>query len=336
MGTIEFWYRETGTAGSNDFFFDSSEGVDQFALARGSSDTAIYMDFNNAGDTTWTTTINAFDGEWHHLRFTWDTTNDSYYLYIDGVSQGQKTTAFNAIDIGAYNLIIGNSPYGTYGYSINGLMDEFKIYSTVLGPDPIAKGGNTADADEYLYDSSDDYTFSFDPVDASNRGEYLYLGSDSMVSGFNIDLQTNGATAGSLNLDWEYWNGSSWASLEAITGFTDTTSNLTTDGRIYWTENPTNWRPYSLNGATDLYCIRASLNASSATYSADPVENLVTTDILTFQYLGDVSSDNQTFEVVIPENLWLGLVILPWLVGKVKKKENQKSFRKQPRRKTRS
>jgi len=112
--------------------------------------------------------------------------------------------------------------------------------------------GDTADVKEYLFDEENDYILDFDSVDAdaTERGEYLFLGADTMFAGLNVDLATNGASSGSLNLVWEYWNGTSWADLESISGFTDNTSNLTlmerfigslirpTGGRIRSTAQP--------------------------------------------------------------------------------------------------
>jgi hypothetical protein len=181
-------------------------------------------------------------------------------------------------------------------------MDEFKVYDfngtgTNAGTIQIAAGGDEADSSEYLADSTNDYTFYFAPVDSSNRGEYLFIKSDSQFSGINVDLDTNGATGGTLNLDWEYWNGSSWASLEAVTGFTDTTNNLTTDGSIYWNTTPSGWSPYSNHGGHEFYYIRTSLNNTSGTYTTSPVENLIRTDILNFRLESDLSSNDRTLAI---------------------------------------
>jgi hypothetical protein len=187
--------------------------------------------------------------------------------------------------------------------------------------DTLAVGGDTSDSGEYLFDEDNDYTLDFDPVDASGtqRGKYLHLGSESMFSGINFDLATDGATGGTLNLVWEYWDGDSWEDLEGISGFTDDTSNLTSDGAVYWTSNPTNWRSYSVNGNTDQYYIRVSLNASSGTYSTDPVENLIRTDIIYIQYLGNITEADQTL-IVIPEGLLPLLALIPLVPGLSRKK----------------
>ena len=140
-----------------------------------------------------------------------------------------------------------------------------------------------------------------------------------MFSGINVDLQTNGSGT-SPDLNWHYWDGDSWADLESISGFTDGTSNLTQDGAVYWSANPTNWRKYSVNGSTDLYYIRTSLNNSSGTYTTDPVENFIKTDILILQYLSNVTAVDQTL-VVVPENLLWFLLGAPLIPGFLRKKK---------------
>lgn len=216
--------------------------------------------------------------EWVHLRFEW---NDS------ASPANQQRILFNGVEpthtdpSGDYNSVNFVSPrqihFPNWNYTnADGVFDELRIFGgSSSEPDDLAQGGNTADPSEYLFYESRDYTLDFDPVDTSSRGEYLFLGSDNIFSGINVDLETNGATGGALNLDWEYWNGSGWTNLESTPGFTDNTNNFTQDGSITWSSNPTNWLPYSVNGSSDLYYIRCSLNNSSAVYTTYPIENTI-------------------------------------------------------------
>ena len=100
--------------------------------------------------------------------------------------------------------------------------------------------------------------------------------------------------------------------------------SLTADGAIYWNENPTNWRPYSVNGSSDQYFIRAHLESGDYA-SQSPVENLIRTDIIFIQYLDNITSSDQTL-VVVPEYLWVFLTIIPFipkLAGTRRKKEGK-------------
>ena len=137
-------------------------------------------------------------------------------------------------------------------------------------------------------------------MDARRRGRYLYAGADAKFHGLNVLLATSGVSAmASGTLVWQYWNGTGWADLESVTGFGDTTNDLRKPGNLYWTADPAGWSPYSVNGGPDLYYVRAYL-PTGASYSPAPVEYKITTDILLFQYCGDVTAAAQTFVFAAP------------------------------------
>jgi hypothetical protein len=178
----------------------------------------------------------------------------------------------------------------------NGTVDEFQVYGTATA-DLIAKGGLTSDPNERLASPTQNFALSFAPVDSEARGEYLYVGSESTFRGLNVVLSTFGVGTG-LDLQWQYWNGNAWQNLESGYGFTDQTANFTRNGTIYWTGDPANWTYYALNGQPGLFYVRASLAAGS--YTTAPVESVIKTDILLFQYCGDVAALGQRFEFAPP------------------------------------
>jgi len=299
-GVIEFWYRNIEAPATTGRFFDYSQaavaGDDFFSLYRNADNAFIQLDIgDDTNQCPWYPVVNVFDGVWHHLKLIYDTTNDVFDLYIDGVAQTQCTTAQPDITSG-YDVVIGGQAVSGSDRNIGGIIDEFKVYNTVSGPEPIARGGDTANGDERLFSEDQNYILAFEADDANNRGEYLFLGSDSKFRGLNINLATAGAGTTTPDLNWQFWNGTSWADLEATTGFSDGTSNLTSDGAMFWTADPTNWAVYSVNGSVDLYYIRAHLESGNYT-TTNPVENFIKTDILNLQYLGNITADNQTIYV---------------------------------------
>ncbi|MEA3356816.1 MAG: LamG-like jellyroll fold domain-containing protein, partial [Patescibacteria group bacterium] len=289
-GTVEFWYKNTTTPTTWGAFFCGDEAWGHFLLFRNNSNTSIAFSVDFNIESIWTTP-DVFDGNWHHIRLTYDTTANSTYLYVDGVSRGEDTTNHAAVGISTYNLCIGNDSTGTN--HIGGIFDEFRIYNTVLGPRNIAQGGDTGDSDEYLADISDNYTLDFEADDASNRGEYLFLGSDDQFMGANYHLATQGVDSSAV-FTWQYWNGTAWSSLTTTNEIEGSNNFTTTDGTFYWTQ-PSDWVKYSVNGSTDLYYIRGHLESGS--FTTNPVESFIKTDILLFQYLYDISSDDQTFVI---------------------------------------
>ncbi|MGH9390557.1 MAG: C25 family peptidase propeptide domain-containing protein, partial [Vicinamibacteria bacterium] len=80
----------------------------------------------------------------------------------------------------------------------------------------------------------------------------------------------------------------------------------TKQGTIYWSSDPAGWSPYSVHGGPDLYTVRAHL--ASGSYTTSPIESLIKTDILLFQYCSDITSPAQTFVFAVPPPTAVALV----------------------------
>lgn len=124
-----------------------------------------------------------------------------------------------------------------------------------------------------------------------------------------MDLATDGVENTAITFNWEYWNGTAWSALTVTNEAGLEVDSFEDSGYFYFTA-PGNWFPYSVNGSTDQYYIRGHLEGGS--YSTDPIENTIKTDILLLQYLDNISSIDQTF-VVVPENLLMLLLLMPIL-----------------------
>ncbi len=239
--------------------------------------------------------------EWVHLRFVWkaDPASSRLEIYING-----KLAPPSAMSIGAYTTAVGTEAafaigdrgrFDLFDNHANGIIDEFHIYSSPDAPAPLAHGGLTTDSTEYLADNARNFTLAFDPLGAFLRGEYFYIGADAKFRGLNIGLVTAGAGPAADAILWEYWDGVRWSSLELQPGFTDQTASFTKPaGSVFWDVEPASWSPYSLRGGPDLYYVRASLTGA-VDYAPTPVEAGIRTDILLFQYCGDVTALAQTF-----------------------------------------
>jgi hypothetical protein len=114
---------------------------------------------------------------------------------------------------------------------------------------------------------------------------------------------------GTFDYDWEYWDGDSWSALTIAGTHGLRPEAFLDDGTFFFTA-PGDWFPYSVNGSTDQYFIRGHLEGGS--YSTDPIEDVIKTDILLLQYLSNVTATDQTF-VVVPENLLVLLLLMPVL-----------------------
>jgi hypothetical protein len=84
---------------------------------------------------------------------------------------------------------------------------------------------------------------------------------------------TAGVDGGSLATVWEYYNGSTWASLSGVTDGTSASSKAFTavaaDGQTLTFTVPSDWTALSLNGSQNLYFIRCRITAGS--YSTNPI-----------------------------------------------------------------
>ena len=145
--------------------------------------------------------------------------------------------------------------------------DEAYFCTLMSGQDPTTCTDYTA----WLRDQNSNTTLSFSGTNAS----CLYLGSTEKFRGVSTWLWASGSGA---NLQWDYWNGASWTSLE--TGaFED--YNFQWDGFAYWPDDPAGWAtrqgsagnwPAAPGGATQRYYVRV---CRAGTNSA-PTERLVT------------------------------------------------------------
>lgn len=289
-GTIEFWYQSVGTPTSTfPFFKPNSSSTTN--LYRNSSDTSIIL--NRSGTTiTWTLTADLYDGSWHHFRFSYDTGNDTYVIYIDGLLQDSiKTTALSTFGTDSYRVGTDNSTQ-----YCNCIVDELKFYNSYSAPVTFAAGGDISDSNEYLNDETNNYTLDMSAVDSTSRGEYVYFGSDSPFQGLNIDLATAGVKSDN-DMTWEYWDSRGWSTLttnEAGAGV----CSFQNSGTCYWTA-PGNWLPYTVSGPTELYYIRGHIPNGSGSFTTDPVESTIKTDILLVNYLNDLTAEDQTFAINI-------------------------------------
>ncbi len=313
-GAIEFWYQpntnhDTATSNvlwransANDCFLFEKTGTSlRFRITKESGSNCT------VGGTTYQVTVTSANyfwraKDWVHLRTTW--TNASLgrmSIWLNGVELG-FTTGYSSVSVdNPPALYFGgctglSCPFSTTG-NAEGILDELTMYAGVSEPTSIAHAGRVGAGDEYLADSGLNLPLNLVRVDGSGRGRYLYFGADSKFLGLNVSLVTVGQGLADADVAWEYWNGSSgfWAALAP----TDGTRSFQQTGTVSWAD-PAGWRPMSVSGGPDLFYVRAHLPATaSADYSQIPVERQIRTDILLFQYCGDVTT-SATFAFSVP------------------------------------
>ncbi len=160
-GTIGFWYK--GDTAWNDgvsrMLFDASNN-----LGGGGSDKNFYLvkegdgrlrfeveDSNDQNTSARTGTHSFAAGTWVYIAVTWDMAADRTQVYVNGTLEVTSTTNVNGT-LGNTDTLylgdnrssgIGGAPAYT-GNSAHGMLDEVRIYNTVLPAWRIAQDMNTA------------------------------------------------------------------------------------------------------------------------------------------------------------------------------------------------
>ncbi len=304
-GSIELWYQPSyyyADASTRRIWTYFASPSDQFRLTKTALDN-LEFDIVHGGAVTRVQVLPAaygwYDAEWVHLRVSWDAgapLNDQVRVFVNGLEPPHidPVTPYPGIVPGNGTFYIGSNELPTL--SAAGLIDELRIYGAPFAPRPLAHGGLSSSPNEFLGTGTRDFTMPFNVVDGLQRGEYFYVGSDARFRGLNVLLATKGA--GATDLAWEFWDGLRWSNLESVAGFTDETVDLTRDGAIHWDSNPPGWAEYSVNGSTDLFYVRAHLQSGS--YFTFPTERVIKTDILLFQYRGNITGAAQIFDFGLP------------------------------------
>lgn len=134
----------------------------------------------------------------------------------------------------AEGIIVADHDDGTSGdliiKAVRGTFTNGNVVSD--SPDPTQTLGAALQVDASPFAIVDETTDAqsaggadVDPFPASEAvGDYFVIGAAKPFASVVIDIATSGV--GGVGL-WEYWNGTTWADLEAVSGFSDGTSDLT-------------------------------------------------------------------------------------------------------------
>ena len=315
-GAIEFWYQpnQAHTASGPLVFWRTNTADDCFVFEKTGAN-ALRFTIKSGASLNCTTGGSSYQvsvpsasyswraKDWVHLRTTWSNSGGGRMaIWMNGVELAFNTGYSSVGVTNGASLVFGGCsglgcPLNSTG-NADGIIDEPAIYFGPSEPVSIAHAGLVGAADEYLADSAFNYPLNLARVDGSRRGRYLYFGSDSKFHGLNVSLAAAGGGVADNDLAWQYWRAASggWVTMAP----TDGTKSLKQTGTVSWTD-PIGWTPMSINGGPDLYYIRAHLPVSAtADYGPIPVERQIKTDILLFQYCGDVTTAAATFAFAAP------------------------------------
>ena len=315
QGAISFWYKPSyaHTDGVRHVLWENfGDANHSFLLEKlqvgGGGNNALRLTIKNGpgGANQTIVTVSSANyswraGDWVHVRASWDTAaalGNQARIFLNGVEppHTDPTNPYNSA-----TMVVGTNYIGADSAATSsglGVFDELYAFNRPDAPAPLARGGFVGDLNEFLGDgaSGKNATLPFTVVDSAitRRAEYFYAGADSRFRGLNVALATAGTGVAPV-LRWQLWNGVDWTN---ITLLTDETNHLTRTGTIYWDMDLSGWQTYSPDGGPELYYVRAFLESGS--YLTSPIEGLIKTDILLFQYAGDITAAAQTFDFAPP------------------------------------
>jgi len=143
-GAISFWYRGNAAwnSGTQRMLLDASqaggaEGKFFHVSITADGRVRLYIEDSGETDLMTDTAVQAVGaGTWKHIAVTWDLPNDRYRIYIDGSLAATGTDNSNGTIGELQTLYIGdnrsNYHFGGSDNSANGLIDEVRIYQSVI------------------------------------------------------------------------------------------------------------------------------------------------------------------------------------------------------------
>jgi hypothetical protein len=128
-GSVAFWYRDDAPYSSVERLFGSSTSWEARMInGRFRFDISITDGFDGPTNI-------ANDGLWHHVVVLYNSTADTYSLYIDGEFSSSGSMGFS--DQGAATFYIGASPTN-FGERFSGALNDLRIYDYELSVSEIA------------------------------------------------------------------------------------------------------------------------------------------------------------------------------------------------------
>ena len=257
---------EITTAGTYSFSGNTFTGYG----ADTTNDAAIY---NNSGGSV---TINSSNNTGITVRNGAGATTtvvDSVTVSVSGVTEGTSVQVIANETAGTVTTgdVLGfglADSTGTFSFSLNyegafgaGLDVIIRCRNQGFPTAGIAaSSGGTVFTDETTANNSavtNDITLL--PASPTTNDAY-YWGHGEKFNQLKLEVST-AADSGFATLTWEYWNGSSWASLPNIS---DGTNNYENEGinTVSWTD-PTGWATTSVNSQGPYYYVRARQNSLS-------------------------------------------------------------------------
>jgi hypothetical protein len=242
---INFWVRFNSVTG-NYVFFSQAVDVTHYWRLAGSSGTSITFTSENGGvdniTLSWTG-LSYTTNTWYNIEFARSGAN--FYLFINGISQGIKTSSNSISDLAAAMVIGGDTANAQY---LNGWIDEFQFMNGVANN----TGNFTPQIAEYstLTVTAGDYAFDSLQVGALFKLTH-YVEAQSVTAALGSAttstsircfttwrLITHGTWTGKLEIEKSSDGGATWTTLRIFSSANDFNANTSGTEDIETNEEP--------------------------------------------------------------------------------------------------
>jgi Concanavalin A-like lectin/glucanases superfamily len=162
VGTLAFWMKSTGAPAGTARIL----GLGGDWELRQQTNGTVVTDLCGDGSTNiCTVTPLSVVGRWYHVAFTFDSSNDTYAIYVDGILERSGTNPVNMVQQPAAILSFGTRTGSTEYW--NGSLRDVRIYSRKLCPTEIVELYGLVG--HWKFDESSGFTAS-DSSGAGNQG----------------------------------------------------------------------------------------------------------------------------------------------------------------------
>ncbi len=198
-----------------------------------------------------------------------NTTGSTKYVWI----RPDSFAAANNFDTGSGTMTVQNDT----------ISQVWQVDNTTF-VDESADANSTANADWTIFPTTED------------TSDYVAIGYTQKFRKVIFD-NANGTAGVGGTVTWEYYNGSTWASLSGVSDGTTGFTASVADGQVLTFTVPSDWAATSLNGSQSLFYIRAKV---ASTYSTNPIYDQ--------GYIGATGSVTQAATAVSAgESLWANI-----------------------------